>query len=113
MAKKHSSSQTGTSPANNEKSRKHACQTSISTHPARTPEGKTTRQGRDHQPPSIQHSRAMPPPLQAVREQPENFTLGCRGYLSSTRVGSVALLENPEWVEYYRNDSPEEGGEVC
>ncbi|KAK1977167.1 hypothetical protein LZ30DRAFT_555237, partial [Colletotrichum cereale] len=33
------------------------------------------------------------------------FTLGCRGYESSTRVGSVAPLGNQERVEYYRNDS--------
>jgi hypothetical protein len=49
----------------NEKSKK-AGQTSIDTHPARAPKGKTSRQGSDHRTPSIQSPRG-PPPLQAER----------------------------------------------
>ncbi|KAK1989043.1 hypothetical protein LZ30DRAFT_352977 [Colletotrichum cereale] len=69
------------------------------------------RPGTRSSPPSIQHrDRALvPPSRRKVRGQPEFFTLGCRGYHSSTRVGSVAPLGNQERVEYYRNDSPVEG----
>ncbi|OHE97051.1 hypothetical protein CORC01_07660 [Colletotrichum orchidophilum] len=46
---------------------------------------------------SIQQKTSLKPPsLRRVREQPEFFTLGCRGYQSSTRVGSVAPLGNQE-----------------
>ncbi|KAK1472469.1 hypothetical protein CCUS01_05853, partial [Colletotrichum cuscutae] len=38
----------------------------------------------------------VPLSLRKVRGQPEFFTLGCRGYQSSTRVGSVAPLGNQE-----------------
>ena len=35
----------------------------------------------------------------------KDLTVGCRGYCSSTRVGSVAPLGNTKEDEYYRNDS--------
>ncbi|KAK1997911.1 hypothetical protein LX36DRAFT_533087, partial [Colletotrichum falcatum] len=48
---------------------------------------------------------AAVPLAREARATREYFTLGCRGYQSSTRVGSVAPLGNQEEVEYYRNDS--------
>ncbi|KAL2195628.1 hypothetical protein P885DRAFT_14612, partial [Corynascus similis CBS 632.67] len=35
----------------------------------------------------------------------KDLTVGCRGYRSSTRVGSVAPLGNTKEDNYYRNDS--------
>ncbi|KAF0322294.1 hypothetical protein GQ607_010375 [Colletotrichum asianum] len=83
-------------PARNEKEKK-ACQASIDTHPARAPQGQDRRRGRDHHR-SLYSLRAnrRPPSLRTGREQPEFFTLGCRGYHSSTRVGSVAPVGNQE-----------------
>ncbi|KAH7353929.1 hypothetical protein B0T11DRAFT_357268 [Plectosphaerella cucumerina] len=88
--------------------KKEARLSDVHQHPPRPRAQRQDRdRGRDHQRPSIQRTaaRAAPPPLRAVRGPPRVFTLGCRGCRSSTRVRSVALLENPEWVEYYRNDS--------
>ncbi|KAF6803817.1 hypothetical protein CSOJ01_10655 [Colletotrichum sojae] len=74
--------------------------------------GQDRRRGRDHHC-SLYSKGASPrpPSLRTDREQPEKFfTLGRRGYQSSTRVGSVASSGNQEEVEYYRNDSPVGGG---
>jgi hypothetical protein len=38
-------------------------------------------------------------------ESKMDLTVGCRGYGSSTRVGSVAPLGNTKEDDYYRNDS--------
>ncbi|KAK1836482.1 hypothetical protein QBC39DRAFT_87128 [Podospora conica] len=88
------------------KKRKKAGQTSIGTHPARAPEGKTSRQGSDHRTPSIQ------PPARdnrrLCRQSEGEKSANCwasRGYESSTRVGSVAPLRNTKEDDYYRNDS--------
>ncbi|KAF6844997.1 hypothetical protein CMUS01_00530 [Colletotrichum musicola] len=63
------------------------------------------RRGRDHHRSIRLCTKCRPPSSRRVREQPEFFTLGRRGFQSSTRVGSVASLGNQEEVEYYRNDS--------
>ena len=94
------------------KGRKHACQTSVDTHPNRAPKGQDRRSGSRSSPLSIQPAPTRsnrPPSLQTVREpkaQEPTFTLGCRGFPSSTRVGSVALLGNQDGDKYYRKDSP-------
>ncbi|KAI3534317.1 hypothetical protein CABS03_03659 [Colletotrichum abscissum] len=87
-------------PARNEKREKRirACQTSIDTHPFHAPKGKTAIGDEIitalyTAPP---HREGAPLSLRKVRGQPEFFTLGCRGYQSSTRVGSVAPLGNQE-----------------
>ncbi|KAL0934298.1 uncharacterized protein CTRU02_211097 [Colletotrichum truncatum] len=78
--------------------------------PAARPKARP-QQGTRSSPLSIQILQMeYPPSLRRGREQPEFFTLGRRGYNSSTRVGSVAPLGNQERVEYYRNDSPVESG---
>ncbi|KAL2179632.1 uncharacterized protein P884DRAFT_172958, partial [Thermothelomyces heterothallicus CBS 202.75] len=40
-----------------------------------------------------------------VESKKQSLTVGCRGYRSSTRVGSVAPLGNTKEDNYYRNDS--------
>ncbi|KAH7147943.1 hypothetical protein DER46DRAFT_580380 [Fusarium sp. MPI-SDFR-AT-0072] len=90
-------------PESNEKNkRKHACQTSINTHPSHAPEGKTTA-GVEiiKQTVSIQQLHETTTAILADR---------ARGPIG---VGSVALLGNQEKVEYYRNDSPGEVVSDC
>ncbi|KAK4118280.1 hypothetical protein N657DRAFT_715966, partial [Parathielavia appendiculata] len=84
-----------------------AGQTSIDTHPARAPEGKTSRKpGYRSSPLSIQpQHEASNRHLCRQSESKKDLTVGYRGYRSSTRVGSVAPLGNTNGDNYYRNDS--------
>ncbi|KAI0541748.1 hypothetical protein GGR58DRAFT_414274 [Xylaria digitata] len=95
-----------------------ACQTSTNAHPGHAPEGKTATTGLRSSPLPIQPGHEALTAILADRAGVKGsqirrcgtpiefvFTLGRRGFHSSTRVGSVAFLENTEWDEYYRNDS--------
>ena len=63
-------------------------------------------QGTDHRPLSIQPRREATTATFAGRSRAKGFlTVGCRGFRSSTRVGSVAPLGNTKEDDYYRNDS--------
>ncbi|KAF6809645.1 hypothetical protein CSOJ01_06817 [Colletotrichum sojae] len=101
-----SSSQPEHAPESNEKEEKDTPVRRPST-PTPTVRPKARPQtGTRSSPLSIQlYTKCRPPSSRRVREQPEFFTLGRRGFQSSTRVGSVASLGNQEEVEYYRNDS--------
>lgn len=105
--------------SNEKKFGEKTCQTSHVAHPGCAPEGKTTAEsGSRSSPLSIQPSpkdktATLAGSSRVKGEESENstppykctFTLGQRGFGSSSRVGSVALLENTEVDEYYRNDS--------
>ncbi|KAK4159702.1 hypothetical protein QBC43DRAFT_271863 [Cladorrhinum sp. PSN259] len=55
---------------------------------------------------SIQYAqRAYRHLFRQVESKKRLLTVGCRGYCSSTRVGSVAPLGNTKEDKYYRNDS--------
>ena len=64
--------------------------------------------GTDHRPFSIQSRTATFAGRSRIlfpRKSLSLLTVGCRGYQSSTWVGSVAPLGNTKEDEYYRNDS--------
>ncbi|KAK4198645.1 hypothetical protein QBC40DRAFT_89988, partial [Triangularia verruculosa] len=84
-----------------------AGQTSIDTHPAQAPEGKTSRnRGTDHRHSLYSRSTRPATATFAGRSRVKRLlTVGRRGYRSSTRVGSVAPLGNTKEDDYYRNDS--------
>jgi hypothetical protein len=99
-----SSSQYETSSACNEK---RNCLSDIHQYPPyMCALGQTTLQGRDHQSTLYSEAETNAAIFADRAGATKSFTLGYRGYVSSTRVGSVALLGNQEGVEYYRNDSP-------
>ncbi|KAK4136038.1 hypothetical protein BT67DRAFT_346494, partial [Trichocladium antarcticum] len=85
-----------------------AGQTSVDTHPAQAPKGKTSRsRGTDHRHSLYSRSpRASDRRLcRQIESQMRDLTVGCRGYGSSTRVGSVAPLGNTKEDNDFRNDS--------
>ena len=90
--------------------RKHACQTSINTHPARVPEDKTDRVEIIKRNNSLYSSRTrqLPPSLRTEREDQKYSLLGAEDIQSSTRVDSMALLGTKARDKHYRNDSPVE-----
>ncbi|KAL2184756.1 hypothetical protein L209DRAFT_399676 [Thermothelomyces heterothallicus CBS 203.75] len=61
--------------------------------------------GTDHRHSLYSHSARPATATFAGRSRIKNLTVGCRGYRSSTRVGSVAPLGNTKEDNYYRNDS--------
>ncbi|KAK4149721.1 hypothetical protein C8A00DRAFT_18633 [Chaetomidium leptoderma] len=92
-----------------QRKQKKAGQTSINTHPARAPKGKTSRsRGTDHRHSLYSRSPEGASDRRLCRQSESkkwDLTVGCRGYRSSTRVGSVAPLGNTKEDNYYRNDS--------
>jgi hypothetical protein len=98
---KTSSSQPGQAPDSNEKEKKkHACQTSINTHPERAPEGKTAIRVeiiKRKKQLSIQQKprRQLPPSLRTDREDQKVFTLGCRGYTLINQGGICGSFREP------------------
>ncbi|RMJ03570.1 hypothetical protein CDV36_014899 [Fusarium kuroshium] len=97
--RKASSSLPGQAPGSNEKEkRKHACQTSINTHPDRAPEGKTAE--------GIEIIKRKTLSIQQLHkgnhrhpcgqfERTKVFTLGCRGYALINQGGICGSFREP------------------
>jgi hypothetical protein len=73
--------------------------------PTERPKARPQNRGTDHR--HSLYSRSTRPDRCLCRQNESKMvlTVGCRGYRSSTRVGSVAPLGNTKEDEYYRNDS--------
>ncbi|KAK0668397.1 hypothetical protein QBC41DRAFT_208104, partial [Cercophora samala] len=73
------------------------------THPIRAPKSKSSRDG--VQIIATFCSKSQHKCQAGNRESKKASLCRCRGYRSSTRVGSVAPLGNTKEDDYYRNDS--------
>ncbi|KAK4460797.1 hypothetical protein QBC42DRAFT_331511, partial [Cladorrhinum samala] len=86
-----------------------AGQTSFDTHPTRAPKGKSSKCRVQiiatlYTACSEERDRCLFRQVESKKKK-GFLTVGCRGYCSSTRVGSVAPLGNTKEDKYYRNDS--------
>jgi hypothetical protein len=84
--------------ATKKRKRRHACQTSINTHPRHAPEGRPCQGSRSSRVTklSIQLlSKQQPPSLRTGREDQKVFTLGCRGYTLINQGGICGSFGEP------------------
>ena len=80
------------------KRERHACQTSINTHPSHAPEGRPRQGSRSSRVTNLSIqllSKQQPPSLRTGREDQKVFTLGCRGYTLINQGGICGSFGEP------------------